>query len=239
MKKEIIKIYRTTFKYWATNFLLRFLNKLFRFNSRLYFSQTGEDVIIKTLLNHKRNGFYIEVGCNDPIINSNTFDLYLNYGWRGICIDANIKTLTRFKKIRSFDYVINAAISDIEEEVQFFISKESLVSTIDQDFRNEWKEDWALDSNITKIFTHKLDSIIYDLKIQIPEIDLLIIDVEGHDFQVLKSINLTLHRPKLIVVEIHDFVFEEFYKSDIYLHLKQYDYRLISFATMNAYFVKN
>jgi FkbM family methyltransferase len=238
MKKEINKINRTVFRFWFVNTLIRGINKIFGFNSRSFFSQTGEDIIIKTLLDHKKNGFYIEVGCNQPITHSNTFDLYLNNGWNGICIDANVKLTNYFKKIRPLDHVVFAAISNIEEEVSLYISEESLVSTIHQEFRNEWKEDWALKSFETKIKTQKLDSIIYELNFQNKEIDLLIIDVEGHDFQVLKSINLDEFKPKLIVIEIHSFQIEEFEISEIYIYLKSYNYKLVNFATMNAYFMK-
>jgi hypothetical protein len=37
--------------------------------------------------NKQRGGFFIDVGANDGITESNTFDLENNYDWRGICIE--------------------------------------------------------------------------------------------------------------------------------------------------------
>ena len=54
-------------------------------NRRISYSQEGEDLVVDRLLNGKRNGFYVEVGCHHPYRYSNTFMFYKK-GWRGICI---------------------------------------------------------------------------------------------------------------------------------------------------------
>ena len=68
-------------------------------------------------------------------------------------------------------------------------------------------------------------------------IDLLSIDVEGHDYNVLKGLNLNLFRPKLIVVEIHNFIIDSPTDSEIYVYLNDNNYNLIGYITMNAYFL--
>jgi len=50
------------------------------------------------------------------------------------------------------------------------------------------------------IVTKRLDEIIANFKLPNNRIDLLDIDVEGYDFQVLKSIDLNLFNVKVILI---------------------------------------
>jgi dTDP-4-dehydrorhamnose 3,5-epimerase-like enzyme len=66
-------------------------------------------------------------------------------------------------------------------------------------------------------------------------LDLLTIDVEGHDFQVLKGLDLSKYRPKVIVVEIHGL--NTLQDNEIYKYLISNGYSLKAFAILSAYFV--
>ena len=50
-------------------------------------SQIEQDRIVLALLNGKRFGTFVDIGCGTPIINSNTFLLETEYGWSGIAVD--------------------------------------------------------------------------------------------------------------------------------------------------------
>lgn len=50
------------------------------------YSQAGQDQFVYETLRRKRNGTYLEIGCADPILNSNTYALE-QLGWRGISVD--------------------------------------------------------------------------------------------------------------------------------------------------------
>ena len=218
--------------------LLKLVNKILGNFTSFFYSQTGEDVIISTLLGHKKNGFYLDIGCNEPIRYSNTFHLYLN-GWKGICIDANDDLVKKFKRVRPLDLCLRNAISDEEEEVPLYISGQNLVSTINKEFRHEWHKDWISSEKIEYIKTVKLDTILEENLKSGLEIDLLTVDVEGQDYQVLKSINLDKYKPKLIVVELHDFDLNNFTMNPVYTYLSKYGYTLKNYATMNGYFIRN
>ncbi len=82
--------------------LLDFVRYLFLRNGRFYFSQGGEDIHCLQLLKGKKNGFYVEVGSNHPVIYSNTFKLYLE-GWKGILIDGNPELIELSRRIRKAD----------------------------------------------------------------------------------------------------------------------------------------
>ena len=49
-------------------------------SKKKYFSFSGVDVIIENIFRDKNDGFYIDIGCQHPIKNNNTYLLYKK-GW--------------------------------------------------------------------------------------------------------------------------------------------------------------
>ncbi len=52
-------------------------------------SQASQDLFILHALGHKRQGTFLEIGANHPIVNSNTYTLESNYNWRGILVEVD------------------------------------------------------------------------------------------------------------------------------------------------------
>jgi len=65
------------------------------------YSQVYQDMFILSMLNGKRNGTYIEIGCCDPFFNSNTALLELEFGWNGISIDINPNEIKKYENVRN------------------------------------------------------------------------------------------------------------------------------------------
>jgi FkbM family methyltransferase len=236
MAKKYIKYWFSALPFTvALKVLAAYLfTKVFRNSMGFYFSQTGEDIILSTLIN-KEGGTYVDVGCNDPIGKSNTFLLYLK-GWKGITIDANEELIRKHRKIRKKDKAIFAAVSNTVKEVTFYKSDENAVSTISEDFYNENKSRWAYSKTQT-LQTRTVTSILNENLEEGATIDLLTVDVEGIDLEVLEGIDFKIYRPKLIVIEIHGFLFENKEQNSIYRLLLANNYKLHGFVTMNAYFI--
>lgn len=208
------------------------LRRLLNPRASVIYAQTGEDMIIRTMLGTEP-GFYVDVGCHDPFEGSNTLLLYLE-GWRGLNIDANPRLIARFRA-RTRDIAVCAAISDVEREMVFYEFEAEAVSTLSTDILEEWKSKWPLRGE-RKVVTRTLESLLAEHCPATP-IDLLTIDVEGHDLNVLRSINLAVRRPKLIVVELHNLDVAKAEEHDIAVYLAGFGYKLAGYATMNAYFV--
>lgn len=203
--------------------------------SSINYSQTGEDAIIRSLLDEVRPGIYVDVGCHDPIRSSNTLSLYL-HGWRGVNIDANPGLIARFKATRLRDIAVCAAISDREREVVFHEFEDELVSTLSEDLLPEWQGKWKKRGE-RMVKTRTLDSVLREHLDPGTEIDLLSIDVEGHDLNVLQSVDLDLFRPKLIIVEIHHQDLGQAGAHPVALHLAACGFRQIAYDSLNGYFV--
>ena len=53
-------------------------------------SRWGVDLTLNDIFKNKKKGFYIDIGCHHPIINSHTYLLYKK-GWMGINVDILIQ----------------------------------------------------------------------------------------------------------------------------------------------------
>ena len=194
----------------------------------------GEDLIISDLTKNIKNGFYVDAGCYHPLHLSNTYLLYKR-SWNGINIDISEFSIKLFNYLRPNDVNINSAVSNTEKEISFYYQKKlSQLSTIKKAISNE-----RMQGNIKekKIKSLKLNSILNQSKFKNRQIDFLNIDVEGADFEVLKSLDFTIYEPKIICIEIMD---KNIFESEIYNFLKDINYKKIwsSKSSFNHIFLK-
>ena len=217
MKKIEKKIKDYLIKLYPLNKLYFFLKILKKSKKRYHYADNGEDVIIQGLFNHRKNGFYIDVGCYHPIRASLTHLLYKK-GWKGVNIDISEDTINLFKIARPNDKNINIGITDKVGEDFYYQS-----SHINQ--ANSFK--YYDNVKKVKIQITTLDNIIKNLGIK--KIDFLNIDVEYTDFKVLQGLNLNSVRPTLIAIEDNDaFDIADLINSDIYKYLINKEYFLYS-----------
>ena len=194
----------------------------------------GEDLIISDLTKNIKNGFYVDAGCYHPLHLSNTYLLYKR-SWTGINIDISEFSIKLFNYLRPNDVNINSAVSNMEKEISFYYQKKlSQLSTIKKAISNE-----RMQGNIKekKIKSLKLNSILNQSKFKNRQIDFLNIDVEGADFEVLKSLDFTIYEPKIICIEIME---KNIFESDIYNFLININYKKIwsSKSSFNHIFLK-
>ena len=211
------------------------MKKLLNAEASINYSQTGEDAVIRSLLDETRPGIYVDVGCHDPIRSSNTLSLYL-HGWHGVNIDANPRLIDRFKQVRRRDVAVCAAISDQERDIVFHEFEDELVSTISQEVLPEWESKWKKRGERV-VKTRTLGSVLTENLAPRTDIDLLSVDVEGHDLNVLRSIDLDVFRPKLIVVEMHHLQLHLIKENPVTCYLEAQGFRQIGYDTLNGYFV--
>jgi len=65
-----------------------------------YYGQAQQDKFVLNMLNHKKDGLFLEIGSSHPIEFSNTFLLEKKYNWRGIMVEYNSIFLPSYKKTR-------------------------------------------------------------------------------------------------------------------------------------------
>ena len=199
-----------------------------------FYSQFGEDKILNELIPNKfTNGFYVDVGCFHPKKYSNTYILFRR-GWRGINIDMEKDKIAAFNLARPSDHNFLGAISDKIEKVKIYRNqKYGVSSTINKNFI---KNENIIDDDYIQTIT--LNSVLETSPFKGKKIDFLNIDTEGNDFKVLKSLNLELYKPSIIIVETNLKTINEILNSEIYLYLDKRNYLLKSWHIYSLIFVK-
>tara|TARA_B100001057_G_scaffold458658_1_gene508108 strand:+ start:31 stop:717 length:687 start_codon:yes stop_codon:yes gene_type:complete len=159
------------------------------------YSQFGEDKFILNFFKKKNHGFYLDIGAYNPIKFNNTFLLFKR-GWSGTNIDLNKTSIDLFNILRPKDVNICAAISDKENKVK--VSIENIFSPLNTISlkRSKKLNQKNIKKNAYFIKTKKIKNLVKN------KFDFLNIDIEGKDFDVLKSINLNFYKPKLICIEL-------------------------------------
>jgi FkbM family methyltransferase len=198
------------------------------------YSQFGEDACIDHVLGWPDTGFYVDVGCNDPRIDSVTYGFY-ERGWSGIAIDANPAFAPLYRKLRPNDRFVTALVSRCPEPIEFVQFAESRVSSVSPAHVAEWAQRSPITAR-TVVKPRTLDSIL--LEHGCPErFDLLTIDVEGHDLAVLESLDIERFRPRCVLVEIHGLFNESLEQNAIVQHLRRHTYGLVTASGFTAIFV--
>jgi hypothetical protein len=235
LKKLLFKTLITRKIYLYYNLYIR--NKAHR--KRNSYSQWGEDQIIKDFFKDKKKGFYVDIGCFHPIMYSNTCLLFDN-GWNGINVDLNQTSIDLFNIVRPHDYNFCEAVSDKIQEKDLFLDWYlSPISTIEKSFYDESDKKVAfVDLIKKKIITKKFDDIVQKIT-NLPKINFLNIDCEGHDYRVLSSIDLDHYSPELICIETHKVNNEEtIMYQDIIKLLKNYSYKFLKKCGPSTFFNK-
>ena len=126
-------------------------------------------------------------------------------GWRGINIDLNPLSIDLFNVARPDDINICAAISNrTGTKNLFFDHKLSSLNTISKNHTLFIKKAFGIKNlKKKKIRTTTLDNLLN--KNNIKRVDFMNIDIEGHEFNVLKNINFKNFDIKVICVEIGDY----------------------------------
>jgi len=213
-----------------------------KFKKKSY-SGGAQDLIINYFFKNKKKGIYIDVGCYHPY-NGNNTKLLCDKGWSGINIDLDFHTIDFFNFVRKRDENINIAISDKEGEKDlYFFHNRSAINSLSEIRKKEAKE-------IRKIQTKTLNSVFENSKFKNEKINLLSIDVEGHEIEVLRSLNLEKYIPEMVVIEFlerdiiknlefHNQNISEILNSEIYKHMIKNNYHFINWLHSDLIFVHN
>lgn len=170
------------------------------FGVRLISSQTGEDLIIESLLPQKKDGFYVDIGANHPIKFNNTF-LFHNKGWSGINIEPNPSRAWLFKLFRRNDINLSIGIGAQKSNMDFYVFKVNTLSTFDKKSADEYQRMGHRLKKVINIPILPLRDVLNKHCDANKEIDIMSIDTEGLDMEVLKSNDWKKFRPHFIILE--------------------------------------
>ena len=169
-------------------------------NGPTYYSQYYEDYILGYVFKDHENGFYVDVGANDPDDSSVTKYFYLA-GWRGINIEPIPELVEKLNKSRPEDTNKGVAISDKPGELPFYKSvKNSGLSTLSPKIAASHR---ANGYEFTKVMipVTTLTAVLDEHAKNKSEITFLNVDVEGFEKQVFSSLDFKRYIPRVIMAE--------------------------------------
>ncbi|MFA6547137.1 MAG: FkbM family methyltransferase [Limisphaerales bacterium] len=223
------------FKLFRWLYLLRkvFLTRA----SRRYWSQYGEDIVLDRVLNLGKPGFYVDVGCYHPVKNNNTFKLYRR-GWRGINLDIDELKIAAFHMRRPRDLSIACCVSDQPGDIRVFTPGPwSLTQTADAATAEKMRARGVRLVERT-VAARPLTGILDGSEFRGRLIDVLSIDVEGHELAVLRSLEFDRYQPRVVIIESHHRSLEELMCSEEFKFLVARGYTLFNWTGPSVLFLR-
>ena len=151
-----------------------------------YTSTEGQDKLVIQLLQGKRNGFFIDVGARYWNKGSNSFSLEYYYDWKGICVEPDERMYTGLVVNRTCTVICENPIDTYLNQSVYFNYQ------IGGYHRTGSIGSMKVTVTLKEILSSfKLPSII----------DYLSLDIEGHEYQAMLSVDLNQYTFLIISVE--------------------------------------
>lgn len=164
------------------------------------YAQNREDVRLMRAFAGQPNGFYIDVGANDPTIRSITRGFW-EMGWHGINIEPLPGAFGRLAAQRTRDCNLNIGISHCQGTLRFYeCVSESSLSTFSPSLA-AW---WAGPPHRLVFQEHRVPVMtlaqVCEQYVR-QEIDFLSIDVEGHEREVISGQDWKRWQARVVIIE--------------------------------------
>lgn len=191
------------------------------------YAQNKEDLLLFWLLNGKKDGFYVDVGANDPSHFSVT-RIFYDAGWRGINIEPIGKFYSRLVKDRPRDVNLNLGIAENAGELSLreYTNADGL-STFSAEEKASIGNRFAYKDY--KVQVRPLKQVFDEHLPEGTSIDFMKVDVEGLEYEVLLSNDWEKYAPVILCIEANHV------HNDWRPLLVKYGYKQIFFDGLNEY----
>ena len=163
----------------------------------VYYSQDKQDQYLQeNIFKGYKNGFFVDVGAHNGKSLNNTLYFEENHNWKGINVEPIKKVYNDLVVNRPNCININCAVCNQNGETEFINNSGAteMISGIKNTFdprhmrrlQNENKQ-YGGSTEIIKVNTKRLETILEENNVS--HINYLSIDVEGAEYEVIKSIN--------------------------------------------------
>jgi hypothetical protein len=234
-----IKLLKTSWPYFLWSLLSNYIESIklnYKKGVMQSYSQNGEDIICARYL-PEENGSYIDVGCGQPVHDSNTFFLYKR-GWSGIVIDPILNNYKLYRLLRRKDNFRKILIGCPTEEkgVDFYEFIPYLYSTTSPSVAQTSITNGRILKSVTSLQVASLST--FTPRIDPLSASLLSIDIEGLEMECLRTINFDTYMPRVICVEEWDETITSS-QSEVREFLSAVNYSFVARTRLSSIFVHN
>lgn len=158
----------------------------------------AEDVVLWRALQHRTPGYFIDVGACHPTADSIT-KLFSLRGWHGINIEPQPYLVDMLTADRPTEVNLCVGVGDEPGELELFVvENDQQRTTFSPSLAAGYRgQGYQVVSRTVPVMT--LDQILEEHPL--PRIDFLKIDAEGFEDRVVAGIDLSRHRPTVILAE--------------------------------------
>ena len=161
------------------------------------YAQNFEDVMLWRALKHVENGYYVDIGAQDPIQDSVSL-AFFERGWRGVHVEPSVYYANRLRKARAGEEVLQVMVSVTEGVQPFYDIPDTGLSTADAGIARRHRDaGFPVDEISCPSVT--LDTILGRERKR--DLHWLKIDVEGSELNVLRGWTLAKPLPWIVLVE--------------------------------------
>ncbi len=191
---------------------------------RAIFPPQDEEGLVRAFFG-PRAGFFVEVGANEPQKESQSWHLE-RAGWTGVLIEPQPDLAEELKRQRTAKVYAVACSAPERAGGTMRLHVAGAFSSFDAALAvTGVRAGHAIDVPV-----RTLDDVLADAQAPRP-LDLLSVDVEGHEIEVLRGFDFAQWRPRLILLEDH--------VTDLAKHsfMRRSGYRLIRRTGLNGWYV--
>ena len=161
------------------------------------YAQNFEDVMLHRALKHVDKGVYIDIGAQDPIVDSVSLAFY-NLGWRGLHVEPASQYAAKLRSARPDEDVVEAAVGAEGGLLEIYEIKDTGLSTGKADIAERHRAaGFAVERRL--VASIRLERLLDRFKDS--DIHWLKIDVEGMEKDVIAGWGQSLVRPWIVVIE--------------------------------------
>jgi FkbM family methyltransferase len=161
------------------------------------FAQNFEDVILQRALLKVVSGYYIDIGAQEPIVDSVSNHFYSS-GWSGINVEPVPSFAKALREARPRDVIVEKAITSMVGPIEMFEIEQTGLSTLLGSLSEKYVSQGRI-SNKINVETMTLDALLVTITEE--EVHWMKIDVEGSEESTMKSWQKSQVRPWIVVVE--------------------------------------
>lgn len=173
-----------------------------RFRPKVSYSQCGEDIIVDFIFMWlgKQKISYLDIGTNDPVKLNNTYFFYKKNS-SGVLVEPDPRLYKKIRRKRSGDICLNAGVGEGgTSDITFYMMHPDTLSTSSPDKVKEYLQLGVKLKGELKVPLLNINDVIEKHLGDLAP-DFLSIDVEGLDFEIIKSLDLSRYRPVVICTE--------------------------------------